>query len=123
MLRRHLTLTVLGAVLGATVLAGPASAQGVDGDVRCLLLSNFFSKTEKEAPKKQMAAMTGLFYAGRVDARLSGNALKAQLIAQTKALQGQNSGQLMTACAQQVLANQRNLSAIGQQIGQAQVKK
>ncbi|MCA1653612.1 MAG: hypothetical protein ABR588_01030 [Sphingomicrobium sp.] len=117
-------LSISAAVaLGLTVLSAPAAAQGVDQDVRCLLLSNAFAKAEKDPAKRNIAVGSGLYYFGRVDARLSGDALRNQILAQGKLLTNQNAGPLMTACAQQLQVRQRLLLTLGQSLNGAQPKK
>ncbi|NNM76262.1 hypothetical protein HJG53_05010 [Sphingomonas sp. ID1715] len=77
----------------------PAAAQTAEQDVRCLIVSNIFSQTEKDAAKRQVAGAARLFYLGRVDARMSGPALKTALVAQAKSVTAENAGPAMTACA------------------------
>lgn len=90
--------------------AAPAAAQSVDQDVRCLLLGNFFTKTEKDPAKRQLAQAASLYYLGRLDGRVSAAALRAQVQAQGSALRTQNVGVLMTACARQFGAWQQMAS-------------
>lgn len=103
--------------------AAPAAAQAVDPDVRCLMLSNFFTNAEKDPARKQMALASATFFLGRIDARLSPAQLKAQIVGMGKAINKDNAGPLMTACARQLAAKQRSMVAISQSLAAAQPKK
>ena len=104
---RH-ALTVAAAI-GIALTAAPAIAQTVEHDVRCMILSEAFSKLEKDPAKKQVAAATGLYFFGRVDAQISGTALRSQFFAQRALLRQQNAGEVMTACAKDFMAHQHDL--------------
>ena len=97
------------AAFGIVLSAAPAIAQTAEKDVRCMILGEAFSKQEKDPAKKQIAAATGLFYFGRVDAQISGAALRSEFIAQRTVLLHQNAGEAMTACAKEFIAHQHNL--------------
>ena len=101
-------------VLGVTLAAAPAIAQTAEKDVRCMILSEAFSKLEKDPAKRQVAAATGLYYFGRVDAQISGPALRSEFMAQKSVLQQKNAGQAMTDCAKEFIAHQRILQTIVQ---------
>lgn len=116
-MRRYWTLTAL-ALLPCT----PAVAQSVDQDVRCILAGNAFGLAEKDPAKKQLALATGLFFAGRADARLTPAQLKAQVAVQGKALTTSNAAETMTACARTFQDKQRSLQAIGREVAQSQQK-
>ena len=118
-----MTMFAAFAALAVVVPAAPAAAQGADQDLRCMLLSNVFSKIEKDPGRKQVAAAAFLFYFGRVDARLSGAALRTQIGVQGKALTNQNAGQLMTACAQRFAGRRQALQALAAPMPAPQPKK
>ena len=94
--------------------SGPALAQNTQKDLRCMILSEAFSKLEKDPAKRQVAAATGLFYFGRVDAQISGAALRSEFMAQKSVLHQKNAGQAMTDCAKEFIARQRILQTIVQ---------
>lgn len=98
----------------AAVIAAPASAQTADQDVRCLIVSNIFSNTEKDAAKRQIASAARLFYLGRVDARMAGPALKSSLTAQAKGITAESAGPAMTACARSMQGKMAALQALSQ---------
>ena len=102
------------AAFGLVLIGAPAMAQTAEKDLRCMILSEAFSKVEKEPAKRQIAAATGLFYFGRVDAQISGNALRSQFIAQKSVLQQKNAGEAMTDCAKEFISHQRALQTIVQ---------
>ena len=104
------------AALGFAVVSGPAAAQGVDEDVRCLLASNLFTKAEKDPAKRQVATMAAYFYLGRVDARMSGQQLAAALKAQRTALNAETAGPIMTACAKKLQSAGLAIQTLGKQI-------
>lgn len=104
------------ATIAAIAIATPALAQSADNDVKCLLLSSAFSRMEKDAGRKQVAEVAAIYYFGRVDTRLSGAALRNQIMAQGKTLSGVNAGQQMTACAKQMQVRRQAFQALGQSI-------
>lgn len=97
-------------------MATPIAAQSTEQDVRCLMASNAFTKIEKDPAKKQTAIASMFFYLGRLDARLSPTQLKAQLLAQQKALNPGNLAQTMNTCAATIGAKQKALIAMGEQL-------
>ena len=115
-------LSVL-AVTGAMIAAGPVAAQSTDQDVRCLMASNVFATQEKDPAKKQVALSSAFFYLGRLNAKANPAQLKAQILAQSKALTAETAGQIMTACAQEVGAKQQMMQGIGQELQAAAPKK
>ena len=102
--------------IAAIAIATPALAQSADTDVRCLLLSSAFSRMEKDPGRKQVAEVAAIYYFGRVDTRLAGAALKNQILAQGKMLNGANAGQQMTVCAKQMQVRRKAFQALGQSI-------
>jgi hypothetical protein len=113
---------VITAALGCAGISLPAGAQTTEQDVRCLLASNVFAATEKDATKKQVATASALFYLGRLDARMTLPQLKAQILAQGKTLTGKTVGDVMNVCARELQAKQRAVQAMGQEIAKSQKK-
>jgi hypothetical protein len=101
-------------LLLAALTAAPAVAQTAEQDVRCLIVSNIFSQSEKDAAKRQVANAARLFYLGRVDARIAGPALKNSLVTQAKGITAENAGPAMTACARSMQGKMAALQALGQ---------
>ena len=104
------------------VPAAPSFAQNADQDVRCLMASNAFARAEKDAPKRQLAMATGLFYLGRLDGRVSGAQLKAAMVAQAKSLNPTNLPPAMNACVKHFVQTQAMLQSIGKQLDQSRAK-
>lgn len=98
--------------LAAIGLAAPVAAQSVDDDVRCLLASNFFARTEKVAEKRQLAGAASAFYLGRLDARISNDQLKNMVLAQAKTMTGTSVAPLMNNCAKRLAQKGVALRAI-----------
>jgi hypothetical protein len=113
-----MTSRIIAASLIAMLGAGAVSAQAVDRDVRCLIASNVFAQSEKDAQKRQVALASSFFFMGRLDGRVAPAQLKAQVLAQSKTLNKDNIGQTMDACAKAVQAKQQSIAAIGQQLQQ-----
>jgi hypothetical protein len=104
----------IGVVLAAVGLAAPVAAQSVDDDVRCLLASNFFGRTEKNPQQKQIAMASAAFYLGRLDARISNQQLNSAAMAQAKTMTKDSLGPTMNNCAKRLIQKgiaQRNLGA------------
>ncbi|RZK93221.1 MAG: hypothetical protein EOO66_10475, partial [Methylobacterium sp.] len=78
------TFLVCGALACALPVA--AGAQTTSDDVRCMLLSAGFARIAKDDNSRRASAMTGAFYLGRLNGRLSGPALAAAIRAQGKGL-------------------------------------
>ena len=109
------TILALTAVAGLTIGSAAANAQTLDPDVRCLVLSNLFSKADPDPKRKQFAALSAVYYLGRIDARLSPDALKTQLAAQAN-VDKATAGPLMNACGKEFQEKERNLVMIGQSL-------
>ena len=107
---------IILAALAAGLAASAASAQVADQDMKCLLAANAFSSQEKDPQQKQLAMASGMFFSGRVDARLSPAQIKAQIMALNKTLKPADLGPIMDACARQFIAKQQALQAIGKAI-------
>lgn len=112
---RHALLAAIGSLL----VAGPAAAQAIDPDVRCMLVSNFFSQAEKDPGRKQLSAVAGVFYFGRVDARLSLPQVKSQMIALNKVMKPADLPAIMTNCARQMGAKQQAFATMGKTLAPA----
>jgi hypothetical protein len=116
-----MTLRLLPLIAAAGLaLPMPVAAQSATDDVRCLLASNVFAAGGNDAAHKQLAATIGLFFLGRVDARLTQDQLRAEVLTQGKALTGKNVGDVMNGCVQRFQAKQRAMVLLGQQIAKSQ---
>jgi hypothetical protein len=102
------------AFAGVLAITAPLSAQTAAQDVQCLMASNIFSQTEKDAGRKRIAETAKLFYLGRVDARLSGGQLRDTMSAQAKSITANNVGPIMTGCAKTMQTKMAAVQAIGE---------
>ena len=112
---RNYLISILASGVSLTV-AGPATAQNVGLDVRCMLVSNVFVRVETDLKRKTLAQATGLYFSGRVTARLSAAQIKDQIIVQAKSITKDNGGPIMTECAKRFQEDQRMMQAVAQQI-------
>jgi hypothetical protein len=105
-------------LIAATVLllsSGSALAQTPAEDVKCLVASNIFANTEKDAAKRQVSTAARLFYLGRVDARLGGGQLQTTLTTAAKGITAANVGATMTTCVKSMQGKLAALQALSQQ--------
>ena len=96
----------------------PARAQ-VGNDVKCLLVSNLFSKAEKDPKARAAAEVSKFFYLGRIYGRLDATQLKTQMLAQQKSITKTNAGQIMNGCARQMEAGVKMVQAVTQELTKA----
>jgi CHASE2 domain-containing sensor protein len=120
MSRRMLPLL---AIAGAVIAPVPAVAQSADQDVRCLVASNIFATQGTDAAKKQMAVSAAFFYLGRLGARANPAQLKGQVVAQSKTLNPQTAGPIMTACIREIGAKQLMMQGVGKELQASLPKK
>ena len=118
----HKLVTLL-AFVGFTTMATPATAQIGDPDVRCLILSKFFAANETDAKRKTMASVSSIFFLGRLDARLSAEQLKAQIVSPSNNIPKTQAGAAMTDCAKRFVASQQSLVNIGKSLPAPPAKK
>lgn len=97
MTRAFLCSLLCGAILATTPAS--ASAQTVDDDVRCLLLSASYARLAKDDKTRHASSMTGAFFLGRLRGRVSSAALGAAVRAQGKGLAAKEAQPAMRACA------------------------
>ncbi|QQV76712.1 hypothetical protein H5J25_15010 [Sphingomonas aliaeris] len=113
-MRRTIISSVALCAIGA--IAAPANAQDAGSDIRCILVSNVFARIETDATRKQLAQASAMYFTGRVTARLSAPQIKAQILAQSKSVDKNNGGPIMTACAKRFQQDQRMMQGIGQEL-------
>lgn len=112
-------------IAAAAMLAAPATAvaQTPAQDVRCLIASNIFANTEKDAAKRQAAGAARLFYLGRVDARVNGASLPGALTAEARGITAANVGATMTSCIKSMQGKMAALQTISQQVARRAAQK
>lgn len=113
-MRRTTISSVALCAIGA--ITAPASAQDVGSDVRCILVSNVFARIETDATRKQLAQASAMYFTGRVTGRLSAPQIKAQILAQSKSVDKNTGGPIMTACAKRFQQDQRMMQGIGMEL-------
>lgn len=107
------TLLVCGALACLSSVA--ADAQTTGDDIRCLLVSAGFARVAKDDNSRRVSAMTGAFYLGRLNGRMSEPALSAAIRAQGKGLPAQQAEPVMRACAARAAAAEQQMSAAAKQ--------
>ena len=103
------------AVLAALLAAASASAQA-GNDVKCLLASNLFAKAAKDPKTRTAAEASKLYYLGRIHGRLNAAQLKAELLAQQKAISAKTAGAIMNGCARQMGSGIKMIQSVTQQV-------
>lgn len=101
----------------ACMIPVAATAQTVNDDVRCLLLSSGYARVAKDDTSRRAAMMTGAFYLGRLDGRVSKPALTAAIRAQGKGLPAKEAQTVMRTCAARAAAAEQQTSAAGKPAG------
>jgi primosomal protein N'' len=107
-----LRLTTFAAVSLAALAAAPAAAQTQAADVRCLILSNAFSRMASEDQAKKAAEYSLAYYLGRVDGQYNEAQLRAAVAEQQKTLQVATAGTEMQGCARRVQASVQRLRSL-----------
>jgi hypothetical protein len=89
----------VAAILSFISLASPASAQTVDSDIRCFLLSNAFAKQASDEKARTLAAASLTFYLGRLDAKSTVPAIADSIRRNRTTIDPKTAGAQMSACA------------------------
>ncbi|GAC1410202.1 MAG: hypothetical protein NVSMB6_10560 [Burkholderiaceae bacterium] len=105
--KRHIVALLLA------LYAMPVQAQTMNEDVRCLVLSNLYSKGAANDQARGAAVQAKAFFLGRLDGRTDTRTLGEALRHETAVLNPKASGPLMTACAGRVARAERSLQAVG----------
>ena len=112
-----LRMTLMSALASSALLNASASAQNAT-DVKCLLVSNFYSKNAKDDKIRRVAESATYFFLGRIDRRLSRTQLKTALEAEQRALSRANVGPSMDACHLDMQASAKMLESVSQELKQ-----
>lgn len=96
----------------AAALASPVSGQTVAQDVRCLVLSDIFTKAAIQPRAKESAEKSVIFYLGRIDGRADQRTLANALRAQRATINPQTAGSEMGACATRLVRASQAMEAI-----------
>ena len=108
---RIIAIAIAAALLTASA---PAAAQTAT-EVRCLLLSNAFAKTAKDANAQKIAEDSIYFYLGRIDGQPTTAQLKSLFDEQDKTITDTNMGTLMGDCVKAVRAKVQLLQDVAAQ--------
>jgi len=86
--------------LAASLLSvsGAATAQTAT-DAGCMIVSNAFAQSSKDANQQKLAQASLFFYLGRISDSTTPAQLKALLDAQSKTIDEKTAGPMMNACA------------------------
>ena len=110
---KHASLVILA--FAALAGAAPALAQDANSDIRCMMVSNLFSKAAKEAKAKEVASSAALFYGGRVSA-YSNAQIESGMVSQSKQINPTNASAAMNECAQAMNRALQKIQGVGQKI-------
>jgi hypothetical protein len=105
---------LLCAALGGS-FAVPAGAQSVSDDVRCVLVSAGFARAAKDDNSRRVSALTGAFYLGRLNGRVSQPQLVAAIKGQGKGLSAKLAEPIMRACAARAQTAETALASAAKQ--------
>lgn len=94
-------LTRIGIAAALLMSSGAVSAQTAT-DAQCLLLSNAFGGSAKDADSQKTAQAAVYFYLGRIGDRMTAAQLKALFGQASKSITQANAGTLMDACVKNV---------------------
>lgn len=103
----------------ACLLSSATQAQTVNEDVRCFLLSTGFARAAKAEDARRASAMTGAFYLGRLNGRISQPALAAAIRQHGRGMPAAQAAPIMRACAARAGAAERQIGAAAKQAGTA----
>lgn len=108
----------VGGILGVSMLVAPfvAQAQSTSEDVRCLMVSSVFARIARDDNTRRASAMTGAFYLGRLNGRISPAALTAAIKSQDNGMPAKQAEPIMRACAARATAAQEQVAAIAKQL-------
>lgn len=114
-MKKH-RLALWPAAAALMLAASPAAAQNINQDVRCLMVSNLFSVAAKDPKARQLAAIAGFFYLGRLDGRLTDAQLEARIKSEQASLTNANAGSTMQRCGEYMQQRGKALQTIGRKL-------
>jgi hypothetical protein len=108
-----LFLVALAAAGAAPSIIAPARGSA-DFDVQCMIVTEQASQSDKlDAATKGQLGLAIMFYFGRVDSALAGNALKERIRANGKRLEGQNLAPVLKTCGEFMTERGSTMQAMG----------
>ncbi len=96
-------LTRLAIAVLLLMASGAAGAQSAT-DVGCLLLSNAFAQSAKDATAQKAALAASYFYLGRLGPQATAAQLKELFESQSKTITDATAGNMMNACIKEIQA-------------------
>lgn len=105
----------IAAILCATAIAAPASAQNVSNDVRCFVLSNAFSRAAKEETGRKIASASLSFYLGRLDGKASPAVIANALAQQRVTIDAKLAPAQMGECAKKMVRAEQAIQVLMKQ--------
>ena|SRR4051794_30411861 len=90
------------AIAAALLLSGSAATAQSATDAGCILLSNAFAKSAKDANAQKAAEASLYFYLGRIGNGMTSTQLKALFDQQGKIITDANAPTMMTACVKAI---------------------
>ncbi len=100
-------------LLACAAAPATANAQSAPSDVRCLLLSNAFSRAED--PKvRDSATQSKNFYLGRVETRTNDQAITSEIRTQATSIDRTQAATDMAACVARLVLAQQRLQRLAQ---------
>lgn len=112
-----MSLATLLFLAAQTAAPSPAVSDQLGFDVQCMIASQTASEQAEGAAKAGLTLAT-MFYFGRVDSALSGDALMLRMEQEAKSLQGKPLAGLMQQCGQFMTARGKALQDVATQLEQ-----
>lgn len=112
-----MSLVTLLFLAAQTAAPSPAASDQLGFDVRCMLASQTASEQADGAAKAGLTLAT-MFYFGRVDSVLSGDALMLRMDQEGKAIRGEPLAGLIQQCGQFMTARGKALQDVATQLEQ-----
>jgi len=111
-----LFLALAAAAAGAAPAIGTPPHGSVDYDVQCMIATDTAAGRVDAATKEKLSRLL-MFYFGRVDAVVTGDALKRRMVAAAKRLQGHPLGPVVQDCGQFMTDHATAMERIGSVLG------
>jgi hypothetical protein len=116
---KAITIALATALLATS---GAAAAQSAS-DAQCLILSNAFAKSAKDAQQKSAAEAAQYFYLGRISDGMTAAQLKTLLETQAKTISEKTAADMMTNCVRAVGAKVSLVQSVAKPAEPAQQPK
>ena len=109
-----LFIALTAAIAGAAPAAAMPSPGSVDFDVQCMMTTQQVTgRGNADEKTKSQLALAMMFYFGRIDSAVKGDALKVHIRAAAKRLQGQQLAPVLKQCGQFMTQRGTAMEALG----------